>query len=96
VSERTNAFAAVTAIILLGIGFFLIGTGLYLMLQLEPTTTTTTSTTTTTAPPTTTTTTIGLQKTLRVLALLDVSLQNMFEFAFLASPFAQNHNITDI
>jgi len=96
-SQKTNEIAAVTAIILLGVGVFLIGTGLMTFFSPRPTTTATQPpTTSTTLPPTTTTTIVEEPKTLNVLTRLDVSIQNVFETAFLGSPFAVEHRITDI
>ena len=61
------------------------------------TTTTTDTTTTTTTTDTTTTTTIVYEpKTLIVLTRFAISIQNVFEAAFLATPFALENNITDI
>ncbi len=96
-SQRKNELVAVFAIVLLGIGGLFITTGLFTIFTPSDITTTTTTTTDTTTTTTTTTTTIVIEpKTLIVLTRFDISIQNAFEVAFLATPFASENNITDI
>lgn len=58
--------------------------------------TTTTTTTTTNTTNTTTTTTEEESKTLTILTRHDISIQGVFEAAFLATPFAMENDIVDI
>jgi ABC-type Fe3+ transport system substrate-binding protein len=96
---------AVIVILILGIGVFLIGTGLFIVFSPNQTSTTTepssttsqtTTTTTTTTIPTTTPPIVVGEKTLNILTRLDISAQNIFETSFLDTAFAIENNITDI
>lgn len=116
-SQRSTSIIVVFVILLLGIGGFVIATGIFSFFapvttpttttSTAPTTSTTTTTTTTTTtiptittttttPTTTTNTTTGEAKTLTILTRNDISIQTIFQEAFLSSDFAIEHNITSI